>query len=136
MDKTKTLLKAYIRTIVEEEVQRLVPKMLEEAINEIKAIKGKPINETTTVSAQSKKPVVDKARLAQLLGIDYDRDNGVITAGVTSKTSMVDAPDMPGMVMGLDSAGNKIPIPKNKVATEVLDAINRDYSALVKQMKL
>jgi hypothetical protein len=131
----KTLLKAYIRTIVEEEVKRLVPKMLEEAINEIKAIKGKPINETTA-PAPVKKPAVDKARLAQLLGIDYDRDNGVIRAGMGAKPSMVDAPDMPGMVMGIDSAGNKIPIPKNKVSTEVLDAINRDYSALVKKMNL
>jgi hypothetical protein len=134
----KTLLKAYIRTIVEEEIERLVPKMLGEAINEIKAAKGTTINETTTsiTATTSKKPTIDKARLAHLLGIDYDRENGVITAGVTSKPSMVDSPDMPGMVMGLDSAGNKIPIPKNKVSSEVLDAINRDYSQLVKQMKL
>jgi hypothetical protein len=61
----KTLLKAYIRTIVEEEVERIVPKMLAEAVREIKSL-----NENTT-----RKPPLDKARLSELLNLKYDGES-------------------------------------------------------------
>lgn len=35
----KQLLKAYIRTVVEEEVQRILPKLLSEAVSQVKNIK-------------------------------------------------------------------------------------------------
>lgn len=64
----KQLLKAYIRTIVEEEVKRVLPELLGEAVAQIK--KGQ-VNEAAP--AQPRKPV-DRARLAQLMEIDYDGD--------------------------------------------------------------
>ena len=43
----KQLLKAYIRTIVEEEVSRILPQMLSEAVSEIKQLKEKILQANT-----------------------------------------------------------------------------------------
>lgn len=77
----KTLLKAYIRTVVEEEVKRVLPELLGEAVAQIKKSQ---VNETT-----SPKQPVDRKRLAQLMEIGYDgetirprmKSGGAISAG-------------------------------------------------------
>lgn len=122
----KTLLKAYIRTVVEEEVKKLLPEMLAEAVAEVK--KMKPVNESAVAAPTPKKPTFDKKRLAELIGMEYDREEGTLTAttaGLRGNT-----------VTAKDSAGNPVEIPASAVPTEVVDAINRDYSKLMKAMKL
>lgn len=107
----KQLLKAYIRTIVEEEVQRILPKMLTEAVSEIKQLKQ--IQETTTTS---KKPSIDRSRLAQMMGITYD--------GETLKAT---------------TNGMAVPLPENAprdADPEVVKAVTRDYSAVMKKLGL
>lgn len=121
----KTLLKAYIRTIVEEEVKKILPEMLTEAVAEIKKLK--PVNETIATPTV-KKPAIDKSRLAELMGIDYDRTGGTLTArGVQPSTQVFNV---------ADQAGNIRQIPASQVAPEVVDALTKDYSQLMKAMKL
>ena len=105
----KQLLKAYIRTIVEEEVQRILPQMLSEAVSEIKQIKQ--LQET---SSSPKKPQLDRNRLAQMMGMSYD--------GQT-----------------LSATTNSMPLPENAprdVDPAVINAVTKDYSALMKKMGL
>jgi hypothetical protein len=64
----KQLLKAYIKTIVEDEVKKILPEMLGEAIAEIKGMQS--IQENT--SSSSKKPKFDRGRLSELMGIGFD----------------------------------------------------------------
>lgn len=107
----KQLLKAYIRTIVEEEVKRLLPEMLAEAVSEIKQL-----SENRNNSQSSKKPSIDRGRLAELMGISYD--------GETVRASTVN--------MG-------VPLPENAprdADPEVVKAVTKDYSALMKKMGL
>jgi hypothetical protein len=103
----KQLLKAYIRTIVEEEVKRVLPELLAEAVTEIKQL------QESTTPTQNKAPV-DRARLAELMGINYDGET--ITATSVNK----------GPVMVDPTRGNP----------EIVKKINRDYSALMKKMGL
>lgn len=122
----KTLLKAYIRTIVEEEVKRLVPEMLAEAVAEVK--KMNKLNESATAAPTKKSPALDRKRLAELMGMEYDRGAGELratTAGLSPRT-----------VTAKDSAGNTVELPADAVPKEVVSAINKDYSALMKAMKL
>jgi hypothetical protein len=105
----KQLLKAYIRTIVEEEIKRVVPEMLAEAITEIKQQRG--IQTESTISPT--KPSVDKNTLAQMMGLSYDGETLAAMGG-----NMTAAPRA--------TQGDP----------EVVKAINRDYSALMKKMGL
>jgi hypothetical protein len=105
----KQLLKAYVRTIVEEEVKRIVPEMLAEAITEIKQARG--IQTENTVS--SNKPPIDKGTLAQMMGLSYD--------GETLSAMGGNAGAAPRATQG---------------DPEVVKAINRDYSSLMKKMGL
>jgi hypothetical protein len=111
----KKLLKAYIRTIVEEEVERLLPKMLSEAVHEIKAAQGA----SKSVVTESAKPPIDRKRLAELMGIDYNRESGTLSATTA----------------GLPNAGLPMNVSAD-VDPGVRDALTRDYSALMKAMKL
>jgi hypothetical protein len=61
----KQLLKAYIRTIVEEEVSRILPQMLSEAVSEIKQLK-----ENVTPPSRTA-PKIDK--WARFKGVDLER---------------------------------------------------------------
>lgn len=117
----KQLLKAYIRTIVEEEVKRILPELLSEAVREIKQVNK--LNEAVAPAPQQK-PSIDRGRLAQLMGISYDRENETITANTTN------------MLTAMDSAGNKVQVPASAVAPEVVTAITKDYSQLMKKMGL
>lgn len=107
----KQLLKAYIRTIVEEEVKRLLPEMLSEAVSEIKQL-----SETKTSAPQPKKPAIDRGRLAELMGISYD-----------------------GQTLRATTGNMTVPLPENAprdVDPEVIKAVTKDYSALMKKMGL
>ena len=122
----KQLLKAYIRTIVEEEVKKILPEMLAEAVAEVKKVNK--INESAAPAA-STKPKVDRKRLAELMGIDYDRDLGTIRATTEGLAST-------GTLTALDAAGNRVQVPESSVAPEVRAALTRDYSAVLKAMKI
>jgi hypothetical protein len=109
----KTLLKAYIRTIVEEEIKRILPELLGEAISEIKQLKeiASPAMQQKTTSP------IDRGRLAELMGISYDGETlsamgGNVNAPPAHRVSPTQGPP------------------------EVVNAINRDYSELMKAMKL
>lgn len=103
----KQLLKAYIRTIVEEEVKRILPEMLSEAVNQVKKL-----SENTEVSTTPKKSTLDRKRLAALIGYDGET--------MVANTSAV-------------------PLPSNvppDVDPAVVTAVTRDYSELMKKLKL
>lgn len=107
----KQLLKAYIRTIVEEEVKRLLPEMLAEAVSEIKQL-----SETRQPTTQPKKPAIDRNRLAELMGVSYD-----------------------GQTLRATTNNMAVPLPENTPSDadpEVIKAVTKDYSALMKKMGL
>lgn len=106
----KQLLKAYIRTIVEEEVKRLLPELLSEAVTEIKQLSEQtPVRQTT-------KPKIDRSKLAAMMGIEYDGET--LRATSTDKVNRGRLPDE---------------VPPN-ADPEVIKAINRDYSQMMKKM--
>ncbi len=103
----KKLLKAYIRTIVEEEVERILPKMIKEQIQSVAG--AQVVSESAT---PTKKASVSKQDLASLLGITRDGDTlRATTAGVRQTHNL----------------------PSN-VPDYIESAITRDYSALMKAM--
>jgi hypothetical protein len=109
----KQLLKAYIKVVVEEEVKRLLPEMLAEAVQQIKASQpttSDPITETT-------KPKIDRSRLAELMGLEYDRDGGTLSAST-------------------NRMGTRAMAVPADVDPAVSNALTRDYSQLMKAMKI
>ncbi len=104
----KQLLKAYIRTIVEEEVSRILPQMLSEAVLQVKQLK-----ENTTTSTPHK-PVIDRKRFAELMEVSQDRNT------IMANTDMMRLPE--GTPRDADP--------------EVVKAITKDYSAMMKAMKI
>lgn len=111
----KTLLKAYIRTIVEEEVNRILPDLLGEAVAQIKGTQQ--VNETV---ASPTKPKLDRSRLAALMGLERHGD----TISATTK-NMVLPENIP---QGLDLNSPSV--------QPAVEAITKDYSALMKKMGL
>lgn len=105
----KQLLKAYVRTIVEDEIRRVLPEVLSEAITELKQIKE---NTTPTQKSTSK---IDRARLAELMGIKYDGNTLMAT---TDNVSISRLPENA----------------PTDVSPEVLNAVTKNYSALMKKM--
>lgn len=104
----KQLLKAYIRTIVEEEVQRILPEMLSEAVKQVKQLS----ENTTSSQPKTQKPQLDRRRLASLMG--YDGETVIGNTGA-------------------------VPLPANAprdVDPEVVNAVTKDYSELMKKLKL
>ncbi len=110
----KTLFKAYVRELVketvEDEVRKVLPRILDEAVREVKTLK----ESTTPVSHQ--KPPLDRSRLAELMGLERHGDTIVAT---TKNMGQVMAPP----------AGLSPDDP-------TVQAINKDYSALMKKMGL
>jgi hypothetical protein len=106
----KTLFKAYVRELVketvEEEVRKVLPKLLGEAVAEVKSIQE-------SAPATSQKPKLSRSQLAEMMGLERLGDTIVAT------TKNVIAPP-PGM-----SADNP-----------TVQALNKDYSALMKKMGL
>lgn len=109
----KQLLKAYVRTIVEDEIRRILPEVLSEAITELKQLK----EHTTPVKKQvvSEKPKLDRSRMAELMGLSYDGNTLMAT---TSNLSTSRLPE---------NAPRDVP-------EEVTIAINKNYSELMKKM--
>lgn len=105
----KQLLKAYIRTIVEEEVKRILPEMLSEAVSQVKKLsentEKRPIN-------RSEKDLL-RSRISDIMKIDRDGD----TIMATTKNLVTVDPSM-----GVDPA--------------VVNAVNRDYSEIMKKLNL
>jgi hypothetical protein len=105
----KTLLKAYIRTVVEEEINKALPKLLEQTIADIKALK-----ESTNSNKQENLPgKIDRKRLAEIMGVQYDGE----TLSAT------------GNYIGTNVSSAQGP-------PEVVKAINKDYSAMMKKLNL
>lgn len=111
----KQLLKAYIKVLVEEEVKRVLPELLGEAVKEIKTL----TEHARPAAVAAPRPSLDRGRLAELMGITREGDTLLAT------TNSMGAHTPPAIV-GDVTDGQK----------EVLDAMNRDYSHLMKAMKL
>lgn len=123
----KQLLKAYIKVMVEEETRRLLPELLAEAIAEIK----KAQSLTETVTPQPTKSPIDRNRLAELMGLNYDRDTGTLRATGVNRSAST-----PNMLTAKDEAGNTRHIPVDQVDPGVVQALTKDYSAMMKKLKL
>lgn len=106
----KTLLKAYIRTVVEEEVKRLLPEMLAEAVAEVKSLQE-------SATPKTAKPKFSRSQLAEMMGLERNGDTIIATTkNLKSPTPIVPegfAEDNPAV-----------------------QAINKDYSAMMKALKL
>jgi hypothetical protein len=110
----KQLLKAYIKTIVEDEVKRILPELLSEAVSEIKQLSEN--KRPNTPPQPQKKSTLDRGRLAELMGMTYD-----------------------GETIRANTGGMAIPLPENAprdADPEVVKAITKDYSQLMKAMKI
>lgn len=107
----KALFRAYVRELVkemvEDEVKKALPKLLDEAVREIKTLK-----ENAPVPTPQKK--FSRAQLAEMMGLERIGDDTMVARGgnVTPTTPGV-ASDNPAIA-----------------------AINKDYSALMKKMGL
>jgi hypothetical protein len=108
----KELVKEQIEESVEKAVKKILPEILGEAVAEIKQTQSNKVNEVATA-----KPKLSRNQLAQMMGLE--RLGDTITA--TSKNV---GPVMPTVPEGIS--------PDNPA----LQAINKDYSALMKAMKL
>lgn len=101
----KTLLKAYIRTIVEEEIERVLPKMLKEHFT--------PLTEQVSVpTAAPKASPISRNKLAEMMGLT--RLGDTITASTNNVGPITNIPpDAPDYIH---------------------DVINKDYSAFMTAM--
>jgi len=63
------------------------------------------------------------------MGIDYNRESGTISANTSNITAH-------NTFTTVDSAGNKIQVPATSVDPNVRDALTKDYSQLMKAMKI
>lgn len=107
----KELVKEQIEESVEKAVKKILPEVLGEAIAEIKGMQKSQVNESVTASP---KPKLDRAKLAAMMGLERHGDTLVAT---TSK-----------MVTELP--------PNISEDNPTVQAINKDYSALMKKMGL
>jgi hypothetical protein len=103
----KQLLKAYIKTIVEDEVKRLLPEMLSEAVNEVRQL-----SESTRPATPSTKKPFDRKQLAQMIGYDGET--------ITATTRAVPLP-------------SNAP---TDVDEKIVNAVTKDYSSMMKKLGL
>lgn len=109
----KELVKEQIEESVEKAVKKILPEVLGEAVKEIKSLQ----ESTSVASTASTKPKLDRAKLAELMGLERHGDTIVATT-------------------------NKMPLPDNVQNVNVNDpnvkstinAITKDYSELMKKM--
>lgn len=108
----KTLFKAYIRELVketvEEEVKKVLPKLLGEAVQEVKTL------QESVAQPVKQKSSIDRSKLAQLMGLERLGD----TIVATTKNMVTELP------------------PNVTADNPTVQAINKDYSALMKKMGL
>lgn len=111
----KALFKAYVRELVKEtvesEVKKILPKLLAEAVNEVKTIQ-----ESNTVQ-QPQKPKFSRSQLAEMMGLERLGDTIVASTNNMATPKPTQAHQLP----------NDNP---------AVQAINKDYSALMKKMGL
>lgn len=107
----KELVKEQIEESVEKAVKKILPEILDEAIAEIKGMQKSQISETATASP---KPKLDRAKLAAMMGLERHGDTLVATTA--------------NMVTNLP--------PNVTEDNPTVQAINKDYSALMKKMGL
>lgn len=116
----KALFRAYVKELVKEQVEesvekavkKILPEILGEAVAEIKGTQPKKVNESVTA-----KPKFSRSQLAEMMGLE--RLGDTITA--TSKNV---GPVMPNIPPGMTEDNPAV------------QAINKDYSALMKKMGL
>lgn len=111
----RTLLKAYIRTVIEEvvesEVRKILPNLLGEAIAEIKNMK-----QITETSQTTSKPKLDRSKLAALMGLE--RVGDTISATTDNMRPLVDVP------------------PQLPPTDPAVVAVTKNYSEMMKAMGL
>jgi hypothetical protein len=111
----KALFRAYVKELVketvEEEVKKALPKLLGEAVSEIKSLQ-----ESNTTKTESKAKF-SRSQLAEMMGLERLGDTVVATT---------------------KNMGTVMPSPPAGVSQDnpVYQAINKDYSQLMKAMKL
>lgn len=109
----KALFRAYVRELVkemvEEEVGKVLPKLLGEAVAEIKTLQ-----ESRTVTPQPKQKL-DRSKLAQMMGLERLGEDTIVASTKNMITNLPPnvTPDNPAV-----------------------QAINKDYSAVMKAMGL
>lgn len=108
----KELVKEQIEESVEKAVKKILPDVLGEAIAEIKNMQPNRVSETA-----APKPKVSRAQLAEMMGLERHGDT------ITATTKNL------GPVMATPPHGVSEDNP-------ALKAINKDYSGLMKAMKL
>jgi hypothetical protein len=110
----KTMFKGYVRELVreavEEEVKRILPKMLDEAVNQVRSI------HESAPAASTQKTKLDRSKLAQMMG--FEPLSGKDTIVASTKNLM---PELPSNIS-----------PDNPA----VKAITKDYSAVMKAMGL
>lgn len=110
----KALFRAYVRELVketvEDEVKKVLPKLLSEAVTEIKQLQ-----ESSTPTKQAPgKSKLSRSQLAEMMGLERLGDTIVAKTG----------PVMPNVPPGMTEDNPAV------------QAINKDYSALMKKMGL
>lgn len=116
----KALFRAYVKELVKEQmdasvektVRKLLPAILDEAIAEIKG------TQRIVESAPTKKSSIDRSKLAAMMGLERMGDT------LSASTDRMIMPD-----------NTTVDINNSNVKPAV-DAINRDYSQLMKKMGL
>ena len=105
----KELVKEQIEESVEKAVKKILPEILGEAVAEIKNMQPKQVSESTAT-----KPKFSRAQLAEMMGLERHGDTIVATTGKVMPT--------PPVGVSEDNPAVK--------------AINKDYSSMMKAMKL
>jgi hypothetical protein len=103
----KELVKEQIEESVEKAVKKILPKILAEAVAEVKTANRITENNTTV------KPTPSRAQLAQMMGLERIGDTIIATSPVMATPPAGITSDNPAF-----------------------QAINKDYSAMMKAMKL
>jgi len=120
----KQLLKAYIRTVLEDELKRVLPQMISEIVNS-----GLPSEPTYAQNKPVKQAPVRKPNFASLKETldfsDMMTDRGDFVASTRN--------------LKVPTPVSNTPLPEHLVERadpDVVNAMKRDYSALLKAMKV
>lgn len=107
----KELVKEQIEESVEKAVKKILPELLAEAVAEVKSVQQSKIVENV-----QPKPKLDRGKLAAMMGLEKFGDT------ITATTNNV---------------GGVMPVPPGMSPEDpTIKAINKDYSQMMKAMKL
>lgn len=122
----KQLLKAYIRTVVEDEVKRVLPQMISEIVNSGLPLSSEPTYAQTKPVKQAPVRKANFASLKETLDFsDMMTDRGDFVASTRN--------------LKVPTPVSNTPLPEHLVERadpDVVNAMKRDYSALLKAMKV